>query len=62
MIIGFLLMADKKFVTNLRKKYMDNPPKVMTRELVRDISDSDLMNIVYFLTEENCDDEDFFIF
>ena len=66
MIIGGLLMEDKKLVAELRKKYMDNPPEGMTRELVRDMSDSDLLDMVYFLIEEDYDDEyddeGFFIF
>lgn len=44
---------------------MENPPEGMTPELVKNMSDSDLPDMSYFLSEGNYDDEydeGFFIF
>ena len=35
----------------LRKKYMDNPPEGMTSEDIRRMSEDDLLNMNYFLSE-----------
>ena len=42
----------------LRQKYMDNPPKGMTSEDIRRMSEDDLLDMDYFLNEdEELDDE-----
>ena len=46
-----------KQTEELRAKYMKNPPEVMTAEDIRDMSDDDLLDMDYFLNE---DDEDVF--
>ena len=42
-----------KFVEELRQKHIKTPPEDMIAELVRDMTDSDLLGMYYFLTEEN---------
>ena len=37
----------------LRKKYMDNPPEGMTSEDIRCISEDDLLDMDYFLNEDD---------
>lgn len=44
-----------KAIEELREKYIKNPPEGMTAKLVKNMSDSDLLDMHYFLTE----DEDF---
>ena len=46
-----------KALEELRQKYIDNPPEGMTARLVRDMTDSDLFDIHYFLTEEDAFDD-----
>ena len=51
----------------LRKKYMDNPPKGMTSEDIRQMGGEDLLDMDYFLSEDELlgDDagvEGFYIF
>ncbi len=41
-------------------KYIKNPPKGMTARLVKNITDSDLLDMHYFLTEDDDLDEDEF--
>jgi hypothetical protein len=49
---------DKKFLEQLRQKYMANPPDGMTAKLVKNMTDSDLLDMHYFLIEdEDIDDE-----
>ena len=59
-------MEYKQLVAELRKKYIENPPEDMTPELVKNMSDSDLLDMSYFLIEgdydDEYDDEVFFIF
>lgn len=59
-------MDQKQLVENLRNKYMKHPPEGMTAKLVKRMSDSDLLDMDYFLHEdifEEGDDEDgFYIF
>ena len=43
---------DQKYVDELRKKYIKNPPEGMTPKLVRGMIDSDLLDMHYFLTED----------
>ena len=37
----------------LRKKYMDNPPEGMTSEDIRCMSEDDLLDMDYFLIEDD---------
>lgn len=43
----------------LRKKYMDNPPEGMTSEDIRYMSEDELLDMDYFLNEDDDFDEDF---
>lgn len=56
----------KPNIEELRKKYMDNPPEGMTARDIRNMSDSDLLDMDYFLNEDELDDdygeEGFYIF
>lgn len=49
-----------KFVEELRQKYIQDPPIGMTAELVRNMTDSDLLDMHEFLTEEDDFDDDEF--
>lgn len=58
---------DPNFIEELRKKYIKNPPEGMTADLVKDMADSDLLDMHYFLTEDDDFDgeefeEGFYIF
>ena len=51
----------------LHKKYMDNPPEGMTSQDIRLMSEDDLLDMDYFLNEDDLFDdgtgvEDFYIF
>ena len=48
---------DKKALEELRNKYIQNPPEGMTAKLVKSMSDADLLDMHYFLTEDDFDDE-----
>ena len=51
---------DSKFFEELRQKYIQNPPEGMTPKLVRNMSDSDLLDMHEFLTEyDDLDDDEF---
>ena len=49
---------DLKFLEELRQKYIQNPPEGMTAKLVRNMSDSDLLDMHEFLTEDDDLDDD----
>lgn len=51
---------DSKFSEELRRKYIKNPPEGMTANLVRNMSDSDLLDMHEFLTEDDDLDDDEF--
>lgn len=51
---------DSKFSEELRQKYMQNPPEGMTAKLVRNMSDSDLLDMHEFLTEDDDLNDDVF--
>ena len=51
---------DPKFLEELRQKYIKNPPEGMTANLVRGMTDSDLLGMHYFLTEDDDLDDDEF--
>lgn len=44
---------DAKSLEELRQKYINNPPEGMTANLVRNMTDSDLLDMHYFLTEDD---------
>ena len=50
----------------LRKKYMENPPVGMTSRDIRNMSEDDLLDMDYFLNDDELDDdygeEGFYIF
>ena len=51
---------DSKFLEELRQKYIQNPPEGMTAKLVKTMSDSDLLDMHEFLTEDDDLDDDEF--
>ena len=57
---------DLKRVEKLRQQYMENPPEGMSKEDVRTMSDNDLLDMDYFLNDDDLDDdfgeEGFYIF
>mgnify|MGYP001622982284 FL=1 len=42
----------------LRKKYMDNPPEGMISEDIRRMSEDDLLDMAYFLNEDDLFDDE----
>ena len=44
---------DAKLIEKLRKQYIKNPPEGMTSSLVKNMTDSDLLDMHYFLTEDD---------
>ena len=44
---------DAKLIEKLRQKYTKNPPEGMTPSLVKNMTDSDLLDMHYFLTEDD---------
>ena len=46
----------------LRKKYMNNPPEGMTSEDIRRMSEDALLDMDYFLNEDDFGEEGFYIF
>ena len=44
---------NKKNTEELRKKYMQNPPEGMTATEIRKMSDEDLLDLDYFLNEDD---------
>lgn len=53
-----LTIMDSKTLEELRNKYIKNPPEGMTAKLVKNMSDSDLLDMHYFLTEDDDWDSD----
>lgn len=51
---------DPKFIEELRQKYINDPPEGMTARLVKNMTDSVLLDMHYFLTEDDDLDEDEF--
>lgn len=49
---------DEQLIRELRQKYIQNPPEGMTPALVRNMTDSDLLDMHYFLTEDDDLDDD----
>ena len=54
------IVMDKKTLEELRQKYIQNPPEGMTPKLVRQMSDSDLLDMHYFMIEDDDLDDDEF--
>ena len=56
----------KTGIEELRKKYIDNPPEGMTPKDIRNMSEDELLDMDYFLHEDELDDyfgeEGFYIF
>ncbi len=51
---------NKKQIEELRQTYIKNPPEGMTAKLVRTMTNSDLLDMHYFLIEDDdLDDDDF---
>ena len=48
----------KPDIEALRKKYMDNPPEGMTSEDIRHMSEDDLLDMDYFLNEDDLFDDE----
>lgn len=48
----------KPDIEKLRKKYMDNPPEGMTSEDIRRMSGDDLLDMDYFLNEDDLLDDE----
>ena len=51
--------AEKQLVAKLRERYLANPPEGMSRQDIKRMSDSDLLDMDYFLHEfdDEFDDE-----
>ena len=50
-------IAMKTDVEALRKKYMDNPPEGLTSTDIRHMSEEDLLDMDYFLNDDDLDEE-----
>ena len=47
----------KKKIKELREKYILNPPEGMTSEDIRHMSEEDLLDMDYFLNDDDLDEE-----
>ena len=47
----------KPNIEKLRKKYMENPPEGMTSQDIRNMSEDALLDMDYFLNEDDFNDE-----
>ena len=60
-IYDILILKEEAYMNpeteKLRKKYMDNPPEGMTSEDIRHMSGDDLLDMDYFLNEDELDDD-----
>ena len=56
----------KSDIEELRRKYIENPPEGMTSKDIRRMSEDELLNMDYFLNDDELDDdfggEGFYIF
>ena len=56
----------KSDIEELRRKYIENPPEDMTSKDIRYMSEDELLDMDYFLNDDELDDdfdeEDFYIF
>lgn len=60
-------ITEKELVKKLREKYTKNPPEGMTAGMIKRMRDNDLLDMDYFLHEEDIDfggecEEGFYIF
>lgn len=46
-------ITDAELAKELREQYIKNPPEGMTSDEVRDMSDDDLLDMDYFLNEDD---------
>lgn len=51
---------DSKQIEELRQKYIKDPPEGMTSKDIRIMSDEDLLDMDYFLNEDDLFDENLF--
>lgn len=51
-------MINSDHIAKLREQYINNPPEGMTPILVKEMSDSDLLDMHYFLNEDDFDIND----
>ena len=51
-------VTEAELAKELREKYIKNPPEGMTSEEVRTMSDDDLLDMDYFLNEDDLFDDD----
>ena len=60
------MIDNTSFAEELRKRYIENPPEGMTKGQIKSMSVNDLLDMHYFLTEDDGDDdfgeEGFYIF
>ena len=52
-------MMQKELIEKLRQQYIQNPLEGMTPKDIRDMSDNDLLDMDYFLHEDDDLDDDF---
>ena len=48
----------KNHIAELREKYIKNPPEGMTSDEIRRMRDNDLLDMDYFLNEDDFDDDE----
>lgn len=61
------IITEEQLAKELRAKYIKNPPEGMTSSMIKEMSDNELLDMDYFLHEENIDfggecEEGFYIF
>jgi hypothetical protein len=49
-------MTEKELAEKLRKKYIESPPEGLSKQDIRLMSDGDLLDMDYFLNDEDLDD------
>ena len=52
------MFAMKPDIEELRNKYIENPPEGMTPEEIRHMSEDDLLDMDYFLNEDDLFDDE----
>ena len=53
-------VTEAELAKELRQEYIKNPPEGMTAKLVKNMTDSDLLDMHYFLIEDDDLDDDEF--
>lgn len=53
-----ILISNTNPVDEIRNKYIKNPPEGMTASQIKSMSDDDLLDMHYFLEEDDFDPED----